>query len=135
MSATSSMLSGRVRRILVVDSSPEGKERCRGILEEAGYDTDGAVSGQEARYAAVRTPYDGVILEVQLPDVRGLALVRWFRRYFPAVPMVIYSAGADWGLYDRARRAGAQDVVSKLSPPGELVRAVGHCMGAARLTG
>lgn len=129
------MFSGGLRRILVVDPSPEGGQRCRSILEKAGYDTAGAVSGEEARCAAVRAPYDGVILEVQLPDVRGLALVRWFRRYLPAVPVVIYSAGADWGLYDRARRAGAKDVVSKLSPPGELVRAVGRCMGAARLTG
>ncbi|HXG60060.1 MAG TPA: response regulator [Planctomycetota bacterium] len=114
------------RRVLVVDPSPEGRERCIRILEEVGYEAQSATSVREALRTLAEEPCGTVLVEERLPDAPGMSLVRWMRRYKPEVAVIVYSGGADWDLYERARRAGARDVVSKLSPPAELVRSVGR---------
>jgi DNA-binding NtrC family response regulator len=127
MNASSPAPVVRVRRILIVDPAAEARRSCRDLFEEAGYHATAVGSGREACRAAAQTPFDVVVTEARLPDVRGLALVRWFRRRFPALPVILSSGGADWKMYFRALRAGARDVVSKLSPSEELLRVVRRC--------
>lgn len=118
----------RTPRLLLVDPERKDRRRFAALLEQAGYGVTPARSAREARRTAAGIPYDAVIIEARLPDARGLALARWFRRYAPATAVILHSAAADWETYFRAIEAGARDAVSKLSPPSELLRVVGLCV-------
>jgi DNA-binding response OmpR family regulator len=105
-------------RVLVVDDRPDA----RPSLEAAGFAVTTVATAREAMKIA--GGFDVAVVEQRLPDARGVALVRWLHRRFPALRIVMYSASADWDLFFRARGVGAEDVVAKMLTARELVRVV-----------
>jgi CheY-like chemotaxis protein len=85
--------------ILVVDDKPNNLEIIRKMLEVCGgYQTDGAETGGEVirlldgRCGQGQPCYDLILLDIDLPDVRGGTLATWIRAAYPRVPIVLLTA-------------------------------------------
>jgi len=122
--------AGFAPKVLVVDDDPEMLDAVAAGFEREGFVPYAARSGGEALGAARRLAPEAVVLDERLPDVRGMALVRWLRRRHPGMPAVLFSAFADWEMFFRASGCGARDVVAKDLSAREILRVVEHCVRA-----
>lgn len=125
--ATSAAPKVRTIRLLLVDDEPDVRKLCTDLFEEAGYSVTAVEDAKRGAKAALEGRFDIAVIDYRLPDVRGTALVRWLRKRFPAMALIVFSAYADWDMFFRAGSIGAKDVVAKTSSPKELLRIVKHC--------
>ena len=66
-------------RVLAVDDCPTTRELLRASLERYGYDVQAVDSGWAALEAAEQSDFDAVILDVEMPDMDGMAVGRALR--------------------------------------------------------
>ncbi|MEV1156727.1 response regulator [Micromonospora chokoriensis] len=119
-------------RILVVDDEPQILRALRINLRARRYDVDVAATGAAALKAAASHPPDQVVLDLGLPDIDGVEVIRGLRGW-TAVPIIVLSGRA--GSEDKvaALDAGADDYVTKPFGVEELlarIRAVTRRLGA-----
>ena len=119
-------------RILVVDDEPQILRALRINLRARGYDVEVADSGAAALKAAAGHPPDLVVLDLGLPDIDGVEVIRGLRGW-TTVPIIVLSGRA--GSEDKvaALDAGADDYVTKPFGVEELlarIRAVTRRLGA-----
>jgi type IV pilus assembly protein PilB len=123
----------RPPRILVVDDVPANLLLARGLLAPAGYDVGEARSGAEALAAAQEAPPDLVLLDMHLPDMHGLEVLRRIREspWGASLPVVGMSALA--GDEERARwfQAGCVGAIEKPISVQTFVREVGGFLAGA----
>jgi len=111
--------------VLVVDDEPTITELVSRYLQRAGYDTEIASDGAKAIDAAAAIHPDLIVLDVKLPRVDGLEVMRRLRAEQGTRPAVILLSGRDRDV-DRVvgLRSGADDYVVKPFSPAELVARV-----------
>ncbi len=121
---------------LVVEDDPDAAAIGSAMLEMLGWETIVAETGEEALFALANCPPDLVLLDVCLPDVDGLGVLRVVRRLASTrdVPVVVASA-----IHKRSgpqarlmRDLGAPDFLSKPFGLKELRKAVDAATTAAR---
>ena len=78
----------------------------------------------EARDYAAMFEFDVVVLDLGLPDGHGEDLIADFRRSNPDVGVLILSASLDPARIEKAKRLGADEMMDKLAPLGEVLSAV-----------
>jgi two-component system response regulator DesR len=78
----------------------------------------------EAREQAARFEFDVVILDLGLPDGSGADLIAVLRRASPAVRVMVLSASLDPEGIEKARSAGADEILDKLTPVGDVLATV-----------
>lgn len=112
-------------RVMVVDDHPMWREGVARDLTEAGHLVV-ATSGegrQAVRVAAAARP-DLVVLDLQLPDISGVAVIHGLRAALPRVRVLMLSAsGEQQGVLD-AVKAGATGYLLKSAAPAEFLDAV-----------
>jgi two-component system, OmpR family, response regulator len=104
---------GEQVRILVAEDEPLLSKQLAGALEEAGYAVDCARDGTRADFLGSTEPYDAVILDLGLPKVDGLSLLRRWREAGIAVPVLVLTARGSWHEKVQGIDLGADDYVSK----------------------
>lgn len=122
-----------MRTVLVVEDEPQIAALVRDYLEHAGFGVMGAADGEAALALARRTRPDAIVLDLGLPGMDGLDVVRALRRD-SSVPIVILTARGDETDRVAGLELGADDYVVKPFSPKELVarvRAVLRRMEAA----
>jgi two-component system, OmpR family, response regulator ResD len=115
----------RGRTVLVVDDEPTIAEVVARYLERAGYDTATTGDGLEAlRIAAERRP-DLIVLDLMLPGLAGLDVLRRLDRAGePRTPVIVLTARGEQDDKLVGLRSGADDYVVKPFSPKELVARV-----------
>ncbi|WPB85895.1 response regulator transcription factor [Sediminicoccus rosea] len=108
-------------RLLIVEDSPELHQQLRTGLTEAGFAVDGAMDGEEALYLGETEPYDAVVLDLGLPRVDGLTVLRRWRAAERAMPVLILTARDSWTEKVEGLNAGADDYLAKPFAMAELV--------------
>ena len=100
-------------RILVVEDDPKLLESIRKGLKESGFGADGASDGREGLQRALEDDYDAVVLDVMLPGLSGLDVLRELRKRRRATPVLVLSARS--AVEDRVRGLdlGADDYLAK----------------------
>jgi DNA-binding NarL/FixJ family response regulator len=78
----------------------------------------------EARDQAARVEFDVVILDLGLPDGSGADLIADLHRASPGVRVMVLSASLDPESIEKARSAGADEILDKLTPVGEVLATV-----------
>lgn len=107
-------------RVLVVDDEAQIVRALTVNLQALGYTVDSAGSGEDAlRVAAANRP-DAVILDLGLPGVDGVEVIRGLRGW-SQVPIIVLSVRAEEREKIAALEAGADDYVTKPFGMGELV--------------
>jgi two-component system copper resistance phosphate regulon response regulator CusR len=111
-------------RILVIEDEPRILSFLARGLEAEGFVVDGASDGVAGARRAARSSYDLVILDLLLPKLDGLAVLRELQRERPELPVVIVSARSDLETKLRGFDLGACDYLSKPFSFDELVARV-----------
>ena len=100
-------------RVLVVEDESKLSRQLAGALTEAGYAADTATDGARADFLLQTERYDAVLLDLGLPQVDGLTLLRRWREAGQTVPVLILTARGSWHEKVQGIDSGADDYVSK----------------------
>jgi DNA-binding response OmpR family regulator len=111
-------------RILVIEDEPRILAFLARGLEAEGFSVGGAGDGREGLRLALAERYDLVLLDLLLPGLDGLAVLRELQRQRPGLPVLILSARADVPTKVLGLRLGASDYLSKPFSFDELVARV-----------
>jgi len=119
-------------RVLVVDADPSVRDFLASTLGERVV-VDGALTGDEALRSLSLESYDGVVLDLALPDLPGVEMVRLLREdpRTATVPLLLFTAQGDSKTEMEARTAGADDWLTKPADPEELTRRLLVLVGVA----
>jgi len=109
-----------VTRVLVVDDEPQIRRVLTLNLSTRGYDVTAAQDGTQALLEASRHPPDVVLLDLGLPDIDGLQVIRELRTW-TTTPIVVLSARTGSEDKVRALDLGADDYVQKPFDMAELL--------------
>jgi len=100
-------------RVLVVEDETRLARQLEKALEESGYAVDRAADGERADFLARTERYDAVVLDLGLPMVDGLTLLRRWRESALQFPVLILTARASWHEKVQGIDGGADDYVVK----------------------
>jgi two-component system OmpR family response regulator len=100
-------------RLLVVEDEPRLAGDLRAGIETAGYAVDVANDGVAADFRVETESYDAVILDLGLPGIDGLTLLRRWRRTGKTMPVLLLTARGSWHEKVEGIDAGADDYVAK----------------------
>ena len=99
--------------LLVVDDDQNHREMLRTLLEEWGYATVGAGSGEAALALCQEQPFDLILMDVRMSGMSGIEATRAIKAYNPAIPIVIMTAYSDVENAVEALKTGAYDYLTK----------------------
>ena len=99
--------------MLVVEDEVRLAEQLVDALASAGYAVDRAADGERADFLARTEEYDAVVLDLGLPRIDGLTLLRRWREAGLAVPVLVLTARASWHEKVQGIDGGADDYVAK----------------------
>lgn len=100
-------------RVLVVEDEVRLSEQLASALGDAGYAVDRAADGKQADFLCQTERYDAVVLDLGLPEIDGLTLLRGWREAGLAVPVLILTARGSWHEKVQGIDGGADDYVAK----------------------
>src|SRR5262245_46556417 len=100
-------------RILVVEDEAVLSRQLAGALEHAGYAVDCAGDGERADFMAQTEQYDAVVLDLGLPRIDGLTLLKRWREAGVVVPVLVLTARGSWHEKVQGIDGGADDYVAK----------------------
>lgn len=121
-------------RILVIDDELGIREGCRRTLGPEGYTVETASTGHEGLHRVKEEPFDLVLLDVVMPDVRGIELLGPIHEQDPEIVCVIVTGYATVELAIQAIKAGAYDFLSKPFSSDLLLLAVRQGLERRRLS-
>ncbi len=113
-------MSAAPLKILIVDDEPPIRKLLRLGLAAHGYEVLEATNGKTALATLAKSP-DLIILDLGLPDVQGLDLLRKIRELHESLPIVVLSSRSDEAGKVEALDLGADDYVTKPFGLEELV--------------
>ena len=100
-------------RLLVVEDDQDLSRQMRTIMEEAGYAVDTSLDGEDGHYLGETESYDAIILDLGLPLLDGISVLRKWRKGGIETPVLILTARDDWSEKVAGLDAGADDYVTK----------------------
>ena len=100
-------------RILVVEDEPTLRAQLVDGLQAAGYVTDTADNGVDAHYLGETEAYDAVLLDLGLPRMDGISVLKKWRAAGRTMPVLILTARDGWHEKVSGIDAGADDYLSK----------------------
>lgn len=107
-------------KILLVEDHPELCEWVAKSLRQAGYAVDTAERGDHAEHYLLSGEYDGVLLDLSLPGMDGLEVLKNLRARGSRVPVLIFTARGSVDDRIRGLNLGADDYLPKPFELGEL---------------
>lgn len=121
-------------RALVVEDDPDVCADIASALTDAGFVVDVSGDGKDAWFKGDTEDYDLAVLDLGLPQLDGLSVLRRWRAESRSFPVLILSARSDWTEKVEGIESGADDYLSKPFEMGELIvraralvrRAAGH---------
>ncbi|GEO80011.1 response regulator transcription factor [Pararhodospirillum oryzae] len=127
-------------RVLLVEDEPALAESLSRVLTRAGFVVDHAADGEEAHFLGDTEPYDAVVLDLGLPRLDGVGVLRRWRADGRRMPVLILTARGGWSEKVAGFEAGADDFMAKPFEMEEVVyrlkalirRSAGH--GGPELT-
>jgi two-component system OmpR family response regulator len=127
-------------RVLVVEDEALIADRLRQALAEAGWAVDLATDGEQAHFQGETEPYDAIVLDLGLPRLDGLSVLKRWRAAGIATPVLVLTARGSWHEKVEGIDAGADDYLAKPFHMAELLarlralrrRAAGHAAPVLR---
>jgi DNA-binding NtrC family response regulator len=115
--------------VLVVDDEETIRTYLAEFLSSSGYQVRTASAGAQALEMLANGSFDAVLLDVMMPELSGLDVLKRYRESGGTAPVVVLSAlsGADDAV--RAMKLGATDYLSKPFDNDELAAALGRVLG------
>jgi CheY-like chemotaxis protein len=113
-------------RLLLVEDIPINSEMEALVFRRAGFEVEIAASGEEALEVLERAPFDVVALDIRLPGLDGLEVIRRIRQtpHLASLPVVAITALAMKGDCERALEAGCTGYITKPVDPRTLADSI-----------
>ncbi|QCO17473.1 DNA-binding response regulator (plasmid) [Azospirillum brasilense] len=108
-------------RLLVVEDDPALAQQLAERLEGEGYAVDRAADGEDGQFLGETEPYDTIVLDLGLPRVDGLTVLRSWRAQGITAPVIILTARGAWTEKVQGIDAGADDYLAKPFSMEELL--------------
>jgi two-component system response regulator PhoP len=130
-------------RILVVEDEPNLRAQLTVQLEKKGYSVDAAADGENGLFLGREYPMDLAIVDLGLPRISGIEMIRRLRALDRAFPILILTARDAWQDKVEGLESGADDYLTKPFHSEELLarvnallrRAAGHANPVLRFRG
>ena len=120
--------------ILVVDDEPDIRDLVKEILEDEGFEVSTAQNGQEAREARRARRPDLILLDIWMPDIDGVSLLKeWSEGDVLPCPVVMISGHGTVETAVEATRLGAYDFIEKPLSLNKLLVTVNRALEADKL--
>lgn len=100
-------------RLLVVEDASLLRQQLKMGLEKAGFVVDDAADGKSGLFLATENDYDAAIIDLGLPELDGISVIRKLREAGRRFPVLILTARGDWQDKVAGLDAGADDYVVK----------------------
>ncbi len=100
-------------RILIAEDEPHLSRQLASALTDAAYAVDCALDGKRADFLGATESYDAVILDLGLPKMDGLTILRRWRDAGLSMPVLVLTARDSWHEKVRGIDGGADDYVAK----------------------
>jgi len=120
--------------ILVIDDQPDIRTLVQEILEDEGYSVETAENGETARIAQRSRRHDLILLDIWMPDIDGISLLKEWKESGSQLPPVIMMSGH--GTVEtavEATRLGAYDFIEKPLSLAKLLLTVERALETAKL--
>ncbi len=123
--------------ILLVEDNPVNQRVAAAILTRAGHRVDAVANGIEAVNAVNAQPYDMVLMDIQMPEMDGIAATKAIRAFGGEkrnIPIIAITANAMAGDREECLAAGMNDYVAKPFKPVDLLAAIDRCKNEPHVT-
>ena len=108
-------------RILVVEDENSLREQLTGHLQGQGYAVDAAADGEEGLYFGREYTYDAAVVDLGLPKIDGIDLIKQLRGEEHSFPILVLTARGHWQDKVEGLEAGADDYLAKPFQMEELM--------------
>ena len=121
-----------MKRVLIVDDAATVRMYHRGVLESGGFAVEEALNGIEALERALETPFDLLLVDINMPKLDGFGFLKEMRRQeIPQPPAIMVSTEAAARDEMAAYRAGANCYLVKPVRPLQLLAHARLMLGEA----
>ena len=107
--------------ILIIDDEASLRQTMARILQRAGYEVTTAATAQEGLTLVSEHPFDLLYLDIRMPDMNGLELLKTIHAKFPDLPVLLFTAQPDVNSAVEALRRGATDYLLKPLKPQAVI--------------
>ena len=107
--------------ILIVDDEASLRQTLARILQRAGHEVTTTASGNEAITLLSEHSFDLVYLDIRMPDISGLEVLRRIHAKYPEMPVILFTAQPDLNSAVEAVRSGAIDYLLKPLKPQTII--------------
>lgn len=108
-------------RVLVIEDEASLQQQIRAQLEALGHVVDASMDGRDGLHLASEYPFDAAIVDLGLPGLSGIEIIRQLRCQGSALPILILTARGRWQDKVEGLEAGADDYLSKPFQMEELL--------------
>jgi len=108
--------------ILIIDDEATLRHTLARILQRAGFEVTTAASGQEGLALLAQQSFDLVYLDIRMPDMNGMEVLKTIHTKLPETPVVLFTAQPDLNSAVEALRLGATDYLLKPLQPHDLIK-------------
>ncbi len=110
-----------VGKVLIVDDEDTLRLTIKARLSAGGFETDGAVDGEEAIEKLKQTPFDVVLLDINMPRMDGITALGIISEQYPATDVIMLTGFADFSTAIDCLKKGAKDYLVKPIDTTELI--------------
>ena len=103
--------------ILIIDDEVSLRQTLARILQRAGFEVTTAANGAEGFSLVSQHLFDLVYLDIRMPDMSGLELLKTIHAKYPDLPVILFTAQPDLNSAVEALRNGATDYLLKPLKP------------------
>jgi DNA-binding response OmpR family regulator len=103
----------RTPKILLVDNDEYLLKPLSDELTSFGYHISTAIDGDEAISHIKKSNYDLILLDIKMPKVDGFEVLRYVKKYFPAIKVIMLTGYADVTNALESKKLGADDFIGK----------------------
>lgn len=108
-------------KVLIVDDEKGLRIGVQRLLEMEGYEVDVAENGTEGIKLGTTKDYDLVVIDLKMPDIEGIEVLKNIKQKFPNTVCFIATAYASYDTAIEATKLGAQSYIPKPFTPEELI--------------
>jgi DNA-binding response OmpR family regulator len=107
--------------ILIVDDEASLRQTLARILQRAGFEVTTTTNGSEALTLLSQHEFDLVYLDIRMPDISGLEVLKTIHAKYPELPVILFTAQPDLNSAVEALRSGAIDYLLKPLKPQAII--------------
>lgn len=115
-------------KILIVDDESIVVRSADRVLKAEGYNVEGVLSGKDAILKMEQDTYNLVLTDLKMPEMDGITLIRWIRKFKPEVGVVVITGYPSQETIKEALELGIIDYVPKPFTPSVLIDVVSRAV-------